>query len=330
MNRITKLLGIEYPIISAAMNWVTSAEFVAAVSNAGGMGVLGPNAGQTQNPKSMEEYAENVRNEIRKVKKLTDKSFAVNYVFPFNENDIQPFTTLLFNILLEEEVKYVVAIGTKMIASEMKKLKEHGIIVLYRPISPTVENIMEAEQHGADAVIVTGSEAGGHISEYNVSLLTLLPQVTAAVSVPVIAAGGIIDGRGAKAAIAMGAEGVYMGTRFIATVENPASAAAKQAIIGVKSEEMIELAGAHERTIPTPAGVMAYHLIQEGQAEEAIPYHKNGYKEALLLGNLDHGTISVSPSAGGIKEISSCEQVIQEIASYMVTSEHDASVLHKN
>lgn len=121
-----------------------------------------------------------------------------------------------------------------------------------------------------------------------------------------------------------------MGTRFIATVENPASAAAKKAIIGVKSEEMIELAEAHERTIPTPAGVMAYHLIQEGQAEEAIPYHKNGYKEALLLGNLDHGIISVSPSAGGIKEISSCEQVIQEIASYMMASEHDASVLHKN
>lgn len=134
---------------------------------------------------------------------------------------VQPFTTLLFNILLEEEVNYVVAIGTKMIASEMEKLKEHGIIVLYRPITPTVENIMEAEQHGADAVIVTGSEAGGHISEYNVSLFTLLPQVMAAVSVPVIAAGGIIDGRGAKAAIAMGAEGVYMGTRFIATVENP-------------------------------------------------------------------------------------------------------------
>lgn len=96
MNRITKLLGTEFPIISAAMNWVTSAAFVITVSNAGGMGVLGPNAGQTQNPKSMEEYAENVRNEIRKVKKLTDKSFAVNYVFPFNENDIQPIYYFTF------------------------------------------------------------------------------------------------------------------------------------------------------------------------------------------------------------------------------------------
>ncbi|WP_145049055.1 nitronate monooxygenase family protein [Paenibacillus xylanexedens] len=313
MNKITELLNIEYPIISAAMNWVTSAEFVAAVCNAGGMGVLGPNAGQTLNPTSLEEYADNVRNEIRKVKQLTNKNFAVNYIFPFDDSGAQPFTTMLFNILIEEKVKYVVAIGNQMIASEMVKLKKHGITVLYRPITPTVQNIMEAEKHGADAVIVTGSEAGGHISQYNVSLFTLLPQVTAAVSLPVIAAGGIIDGRGAKAAFAMGAQGVYMGTRFIATVENPASHAAKRAIIQVNSEEMIELEGVHERTIPTPGGIKAYQLIKEGKAQEAVPYHKNGYKEALLLGNLDQGTISVSPSAGGIQEILTCQEVIDEI-----------------
>ncbi|MCG7378809.1 nitronate monooxygenase [Paenibacillus sp. ACRSA] len=317
MNKINELLNIEYPIISAAMNWVTSAAFVAAVSNAGGMGVLGPNAGQTLNPNSLEEYADNVRNEIRKVKQLTTKNFAVNYIFPFDDSGNNPFTTLLFNILIEEEVKYVVAIGSQMIPSEMVKLKKHGITVLYRPITPTVENIMEAEKHGADAVIVTGSEAGGHISQYNVSLFTLLPQVTAAVSIPVIAAGGIIDGRGAKAAFAMGAQGVYMGTRFIATVENPASRAAKQAIVDVKSHEMIELEGVHERTIPTPGGITAHQLIKEGKAQEAVPYHKNGYKEALLLGNLDQGTISVSPSAGGIQEILTCQEVIDEIVNHI-------------
>ncbi|MEK4660611.1 nitronate monooxygenase [Priestia sp. FSL H7-0729] len=200
----------------------------------------------------MEEYAENIRNEIRKVKQLTNKSFAVNYMFPLDESGTNPFTTLLFNILVEEEVKYVVAIGNQMIPSEMEKLKKQGITVLYRPITPTVQNTMEAEKHGADAVIVTGSEAGGHISQFNVSLFTLLPQVTSVVGLPVVAAGGIIDGRGAKAAFAMGAQGVYMGTRFIATVENPASRAAKQAIIEVHSEELLELEGVHERTIPTP------------------------------------------------------------------------------
>ncbi|WP_405152378.1 NAD(P)H-dependent flavin oxidoreductase [Paenibacillus sp. FSL K6-0108] len=197
----------------------------------------------------------------------------------------------------------------------MVKLKKHGITitVLYRPITPTVQNIMEAEKHGADAVIVTGSEAGGHISQCNVSLFTLLPQVTAAVRIPVIAAGGIIDGRGAKAAFAMGAQGIYMGTRFIATMENPASHAAKRAIVQVNSEDMLELEGVHERTISTPGGVIAYRFIKEGESQEAIPYHKNGYKEALLLGNLDQGTISVSPSAGGIHEILTCQEVIDDI-----------------
>ncbi|WFR60936.1 nitronate monooxygenase [Paenibacillus amylolyticus] len=115
----------------------------------------------------------------------------------------------------------------------------------------------------------------------------------------------------------MGAQGVYMGTRFIATVENPASHAAKRAIVQVNSEEIIELEGVHERTIPTPGGLKAYELIKEGKDEEAIPYHKNGYKEALLLGNLDQGTISVSPSAGGIQEILTCQEVIDEIVNHI-------------
>ncbi|MGQ8872210.1 NAD(P)H-dependent flavin oxidoreductase [Paenibacillus sp. TSA_86.1] len=317
MNKITELLNIEYPIISAAMNWVTSAEFVAAVCNAGGMGVLGPNAGQTLNPTGLREYADNVRNEIRKVKRLTNKNFAVNYIFPLDDSGTLPFGTLLFDILVEEEVKYVVAIGNQMVASEMIKLKEQGITVIYRPLNPTVHNILEAEEHGADAVIVTGSEAGGHFSQYNISLFTLLPQITSVVNLPVIAAGGIIDGRGAKAAFAMGAQGVYMGTRFIATVENPASHAAKQAIINVKSEEMLELEGVYERTIPTPGGIKAYQLINEGNTLDAVPYHKNGYKETLLLGNLDQGTISVSPSAGGILEILTCQEVIDEIINHI-------------
>ncbi|WP_039834017.1 NAD(P)H-dependent flavin oxidoreductase [Paenibacillus sonchi] len=313
-NRITKLLNIDYPVISAAMNWVTSAEFVAAVSNAGGLGVLGPNAGQNMPASSLEQFSGNLKSEIRKVKQLTNKTFAVNYIFPHNEDESSPFTNALFDVLVEEQVKTVVAIGFKMIRSEVEKLKKHGFTILYRPINPTVQSSIEADQLGVDALIVTGREAGGHISQYDISTSSLVSQVTSVVSVPVIAAGGIVDGKGAKAVFAMGAEGVYMGTRFITALENPASITAKQAIINVNSEDFLELEGANERTIPTEAGKKAYELLKNGQKEEALKYYKDGIKIGILEGDLVNGTLSISPAAGGIKQINTCKEIIEEVA----------------
>ena len=314
-NRITELLGIEYPIISAAMTWVTSAEFVAAVSNAGGMGVLGPNAGQTDKAISAEDMAERLTKEIRKVRALTDKPFAVNYIFPMGGASEDPFTNAVFEVLVKEDVKNVIAIGQNVVERELKRLKEHNIRVIYRDLSPTVDKLVEAEKAGVDALIVTGYEAGGHMSDHKISTLSLVPQITASVKVPVIAAGGIIDGRGANAAFAMGAEGVYMGTRFIATEENPASIETKKALIDVKSEDFIEFKSGmgHLRTIPTAAGKKALELINEGNHEEAYKYYGDGFKIGMLDGDLVNGTISVSESAGGIQEILTCREVIEEI-----------------
>ena len=314
-NRITELLGIEYPIISAAMTWVTSAEFVAAVSNAGGMGVLGPNAGQTDKAISAADMAERLTKEIRKVRALTDRPFAVNYIFPMGGASEDPFTNAVFEVLVKEDVKNVIAIGQNVVEREMKRLKEHNIRVIYRDLSPTVERLVEAEKAGVDALIVTGYEAGGHMNDHKISTLSLVPQITASVKVPVIAAGGIIDGRGAKAAFAMGAEGVYMGTRFIATEENPASIETKKALIDVKSEDFIEFKSGmgHLRTIPTAAGKKALALINEGNYEEAYKYYGDGFKIGMLDGDLVNGTISVSESAGGIHEILNCREVIGEI-----------------
>jgi len=270
-NRITELLGIEYPVISAAMTWVTSAEFVAAVSNAGGMGVLGPNAGQTEKATSAEDMADRLTKEIRKVKALTNKPFAVNYIFPMGGATEDPFTNAVFDVLVQENVKYVIAIGQHVVERELQRLKEHDIKVVYRDLSPTVEKLVEAEKTGVDALIVTGYEAGGHMSDYKISTLSLVPQITSIVKIPVIAAGGIIDSQGAKAAFSMGAEGVYMGTRFIVTKENPASTETKKAIIKVKSEEFIEFksGSGHLRTIPTEAGKKALELINQGNHAEA-------------------------------------------------------------
>ncbi len=314
-NRITELLGIEKPIISAAMTWVTSAEFVAAVSNAGGMGVLGPNAGQTEAASSPEDMADRLTKEIHKVRELTNKPFAVNYIFPMGGASEDPFTNAVFEVLIKENVKNVIAIGTEVVESEMRRLKEHNVNVVYRDLSPTVEKLLDAEKSGVDALIVTGYEAGGHMSEYKISTLSLVPQVTSKVKIPVIAAGGIIDGRGARAAFSMGAEGVYMGTRFIATKENPASIETKKAIINVKSEEFIEFKSGqgHLRTIPTEAGKKALELINQGKSDEAYKYYGNGFKIGMLDGDLINGTISVSESAGGIQQILTCQEVVDEI-----------------
>ncbi|MDK8643900.1 NAD(P)H-dependent flavin oxidoreductase (plasmid) [Niallia taxi] len=314
-NRITNLLGIKYPVISAAMTWVTSAEFVAAVSNAGGMGVLGPNAGQKEKASSAEDMADRLTKEIRIVKELTNKPFAVNYIFPMGGASEDPFTNAVFEVLVKENVKNVIAIGHGVVERELKRLKEHNINVIYRDLSPTVEKLVEAEKTGVDALIVTGYEAGGHMSDFKISTLSLVPQVTSLVKIPVIAAGGIIDGRGAKAAFSMGAEGVYMGTRFIATFENPASIETKKAIVNVKSEEFIEFkSGAgHLRTIPTEAGKKALELINQGKPQEAYKYYGEGFKIGMLDGDLVNGTVSVSESAGGIKQILTCQEIIEEI-----------------
>lgn len=314
-NRITDLLGIEYPIISAAMTWVTSAEFVAAVSNAGGMGVLGPNAGQTEKATSAEDMAERLTQEIRKVKALTNKPFAVNYIFPMGGATEDRFTNAVFDVLVKEEVKIVIAIGLQVVERELKRLKEQDITVVYRDLSPTVEKLAEAEKSGVDALIVTGYEAGGHMSDYKISTLSLVPQITSLVKIPVLAAGGIIDGQGAKAALSMGAEGLYMGTRFIVTKENPASIETKKAIIKVKSEEFIEFkSGAgHLRTIPTEAGIKALELINQGKPAEAYKYYGEGFKTGMLDGDLINGTISVSEAAGGIHQVLTCQEVIDEI-----------------
>ena len=136
------------------MTWVTSAEFVAAVSSAGRMGVLGPNAGQMEKATSAENMAERLTNEISKGRALTKKPFAVNYIFPMGEATEDPFTNAVFDVLVKEDVKNVIAVGQKVVERELKRLKEQGINVIYRDLSPTVDKLLEAEKAGVDALIV--------------------------------------------------------------------------------------------------------------------------------------------------------------------------------
>ncbi|MDN0120664.1 NAD(P)H-dependent flavin oxidoreductase [Yersinia frederiksenii] len=308
MMRLQTLLGIDTPVIQASMVWLNSAELAAAVSNAGGLGVLGPNAGRKKVGGGIAKTTEDFRQEIIKTRTLTDKPFAVNYLLPIEGVEISfQYAEPLLEVILQEKINIVITSGKDITKGEryIRRLKDAGIIVIHREISPTVENSIRAEKMGVDAIIITGHEAGGHLSEHRISTLALLPQVTDVVKIPVIAAGGIYNQKTAKAATAMGAAGVYVGTRFITTFESPASLNTKQAIVNVLSEELIE--------INTPAGdvrVIATESIRAGRGDSEIGVIKKG----MLDGDHQHGVITVSESAGGIENISSAKDVVCELS----------------
>lgn len=309
-SRITSLLNIQYPVIQAAMTWLTSAELVASVSIAGGLGVLGPNAGQTEHAKNASDAAEKMRNEIQKVKAMTDKPFAVNYILPLSgDKKSLEYASTLLNVIIEEKVKIavVVSYGNESDMTSIKQLKKAGIKILYRDISPTVTKALAAEKIGADALIVTGHEAGGHLSKHQISTLVLLSQVIDAVNIPVIAAGGIYDAKTAKAAFAMGAQGVYMGTRFINTLECPASQSCKEAIIAVNSEELVVISEplVHVRVIAK--------RNKHGQFLTTPEDYIGSFRQSMLLGDVDNAFICVSESAGAIHNIISCQELIEEV-----------------
>ncbi|WP_392564036.1 nitronate monooxygenase [Orbus wheelerorum] len=310
-NQITELLNIEYPVIQAAMVWLTSAEFVAAVSSAGGLGVLASNAGQTEQATGPKDAAEKMRQQIQKVRQITDKPFAVNYILPtFDKERSYDYSYSLLDVILAEKVEIVVLIshGDSSDSSSIKRLQQAGIKILFRDISPTLESALAAEKLGVDALIITGHEAGGHLSEHQISTQILLSQILKAINLPVIAAGGIYDAKTAHAAFAMGAQAVYIGTRFINTIESPASMVCKEAIIGTSFDDLV--------IINSPVGQLRvigkYNLDRQILAS---PQEYIGSFRHMLLGNKEPGYICVSQSAGAINDIISCKALITEIMS---------------
>lgn len=217
-TRICELLGIEYPIIQGGMTWIANAELAAAVSNAGGLGILSPNARM----RLEDDLAENLRSEIGMAKNLTDKPFGVN--LPVQIPGIEE----LIGVVTEEGIK-VVTTSAGNPAIYTPALKEAGVRVLH--LVASVRHARSAEKSGVDAVIAEGYEAGGHNGMDELTTMVLVPQVVDAVSIPVIAAGGIVDARGCVAALALGADGVQIGTRFVATRECAAHQNFKEAIV---------------------------------------------------------------------------------------------------
>lgn len=215
-TRITQMLNIKYPIIQGGMAWVATHHLAAAVSEAGGLGIIG--AGNAP--------GEVIREEIRKLKELTDKPFGVNIMM------MSPFAEDIVDIICDEGVP-VVTTGAGSPGKYIKAFKENNVKII--PVVPTVSLALRLEREGVDALIVEGTEAGGHIGE--LTTIALVPQVVDAVKIPVIAAGGIGDERGFLAALSLGAEGVQLGTRFVCSKEAKVHENYKQAILKSKDRD---------------------------------------------------------------------------------------------
>ena len=293
---ITKLLGIKYPVFQGAMAQIARHQLASAVSNAGGLGII---ASGGMSP-------EQLREEIVNCKKHTDKPFAVNLMLMMhNINEI-------IDVVIDEGVG-IVTTGAGTPRKYMPKLKEAGIKVI--PVIPSVKAAKKMEELGCDAVVVEGMEAGGHVGES--TTMALLPQVTSAVNIPVIAAGGIADGRGVAAAYCLGASGVQMGTVFLATEECPISDNYKNVILEAVDTSTTLTGtkfGAPVRGIKNEL-TKRYHELEEKSSTlmELEELTLGSLRRAAYEGDVENGSIMSGQIAGLVNEIRPVKDVIEGI-----------------
>lgn len=312
-NRICEILNIEKPIVQGPMSWITNAEFVAAVSNAGGLGFLGPNAGYSEVTRSPETSGKRMRAEIQKTKTLTDKPFGVSIIV----NRDLAFTWPIIEAVIDEKVP-VVHIGGVWDEKIFKLLKENNIKIVYRPLTPTIEDAKAAEEMGIDIYVATGFDEGGTVPERVIGTFSIVPMIVDAIDIPVMATGGIGDVRGVRAAFALGAEGVYAGSVFIPTKENPAAENVKQMIVDATAEDLVmfRTLPAYYRSLPTKLANELVEMDNQGADREEIAKVMRGsigLRIGMLEGNTEDGYISVGTGITPIKEIRTVKEVVDTL-----------------
>ncbi|MDD4686324.1 MAG: enoyl-[acyl-carrier-protein] reductase FabK [Clostridia bacterium] len=296
LKNITELLSIKYPLIQGGMANVSRHELVAAVSNAGGLGLIGAGGNDS----------EWVRNEIRQCKKLTDKPFGVNIML------MSPHACDIAKVVTEEKVK-VVTTGAGNPGQFIKEWKEAGIVVI--PVVSSVALAKRMERSGVDAVIAEGMEAGGHIGE--TTTMALIPQIVDAVNIPVIAAGGIADKRQVLATFALGAKGVQVGTVFLASEECPIHINYKNMIIEAK--DISTMITGREKNAPVRVlkNKMAREYVNLSKSvenrEELEKMTLGSHRIAVFEGDLERGSFMAGQVAGMVKEIKPVKQIIEEL-----------------
>jgi len=295
-TRITELLGIQHQIIQGGMAWVAEYHLAAAVSNAGGLGIIG----------AASAPPEVVREQIQEAKKLTDQPFGVNVML------MNPNAPKVAQIVIEEGVS-VVTTGAGNPAKFLPMWKEAGVKVI--PVVASVAMAKMMERAGADAVVAEGMESGGHIGEQ--TTMVLVPQVVDAVTIPVIAAGGIADARGFAAAMMLGAEAVQMGTRFVAAKESIVHANYKERIIKAKDIDS-EVTG---RSTGHPIRVLRNQMSRDylkmekngASLEELEVLTLGSLRKAVMDGDVKGGSLMAGQIAGLIRQENTCKEIIEEI-----------------
>ncbi len=295
-TEVTELLGIEYPIIQGGMAWVAEYHLAAAVSESGGLGLIG----------AASAPAEWVREQIREVKKRTDKPFGVNIML------MSPYADEVAKVVAEEGVKAVTT-GAGNPEKYMEMWKAAGIKVI--PVVASVALAKRMERCGADAVVAEGTESGGHIGE--TTTMVLVPQIADAVSIPVIAAGGIADGRGMAAAFMLGAKGVQLGTRFIATEECWAHENYKNLVLkarDIDTKVTGRSTGHPVRSLRNQMTKQYLEMEEKGASfEELELLTLGGLRKAVVDGDVKTGSVMAGQSAGLVKEKCTCREVIESL-----------------
>ena len=295
-TRITEFLGIEYPIIQGGMAWVAESHLAAAVSAAGGLGLIG----------GANAPAEVIRNYIREVKAVTDKPFGVNVML------MSPYADEVAKVIVEEGVK-VVTTGAGNPEKYMEMWKAAGVKVI--PVVASVALAKRMERYGADAVVAEGTESGGHIGE--ATTMTLVPQVVDAVSIPVIAAGGIGDGRGIAAAFMLGAEAVQMGTRFLVAKECTVHQNYKDRVLKAKDIDSTVTGRTHGHPVRCLRNQMTREYVKlenEGKSFEELEYLTLGtLRKAVQEGDVTNGTVMAGQIAGMVSKEQTCKEMIDEM-----------------
>lgn len=295
-TRITQLLGIQAPILQGGMAWVANGYLAAAVSNGGGLGIIGSGSMQ----------ADHLRKEIRLVKSLTDKPFGVNLIM------LNPAVADLAQLCIDEKVP-VITTGAGNPGPYIPAWKQAGCKVI--PVVPSVALALRMQRAGADAVVAEGTEAGGHIGE--TTTFCLIPQIADAIDIPLIAAGGIADGRGMAAALLLGADAVQMGTAFICSEECTVHPTYKKLVLEAGDTDTVvtgRILGHPARSLKTRFMRRMMQMEKELHSTDEIEQALLGsLRKAVLEGDLDQGSFMAGQSAGLVREIRPAAKIIADV-----------------